>query len=77
MNLKEELEEMKDMASKLDAKLNESEEKRKLYMLQYTSQVEKEEELLKWAAVQSLMSTDNWHWLQSTHQFCCAKQGKL
>lgn len=47
MNLKEELEEMKDMASKLDIKLSESEQRRKAYQIQYASQVEKEEELLK------------------------------
>lgn len=48
MQLREELEEMKDMASKLDAKLKESEEHCEVYKLQYKTQIEKEDEILKW-----------------------------
>ena len=48
MELREELEQMKDMATQLDGRLKESDKKCEIYRLQYETQVEKEDQLLKY-----------------------------
>ncbi|GMH35346.1 hypothetical protein BSKO_03214 [Bryopsis sp. KO-2023] len=47
MELRGELEQMKDMATQLDGKLKESDKKCEIYRIQYETQVEKEDQLLK------------------------------